>query len=109
MASKLVIIKQTRPSADVAFFAMSAEQKASVKTDSAVVAVAGERNVGRSLIKVRTLFFPYLAAYEEWQTSSVVAEVASARSAYNAANGITERVIEIDLPNLNLLGQVANS
>lgn len=100
MAAKLVIIKQKRESADVAFFAASAEQKAAIAADTSVKAVAGERNFKGGLTKIRTLFFPSVELFDAWAASEVVTAAKAARAAYNEANGITESERVIDMPNL---------
>jgi hypothetical protein len=100
MAAKLVIIKQKRASTDVAFFAASAEQKAAVSADTSVRGVAGERNFKGGLTKIRTIFFPSVELFDAWAASDAVQAAKAARSAYNAANGITEHERVIDMPNL---------
>jgi phosphoserine aminotransferase len=100
MAAKLVIIKQKRETADVEFFATSAEQKAALAALTDVKAVAGERNFKGGLIKIRTLFFPTVELFDAWTVNETVAGVRAQRVAYNAANGITESERVIDMPNL---------
>lgn len=100
MASKLLILKQVRPSIDVPFFAQSVEEKASVAAEELVV-VSGERTVGKGLIKLRTLFFPYTGAYDAWVASSAVAAVHAAKATHNAANNIVETQHEVDMPKYN--------
>jgi hypothetical protein len=97
MASKLVIIKSVRPSIDVPFFTQSAEAKASVQAEEIPVA-AGERTFKQGLVKLRTLFFPTLAGYNQWATSSTVATTRAAKAAHDEANGIVETIKEVDLP-----------
>lgn len=100
MAAKLVIIKQKRESVDVAFFATSEAQKAAISADTAVKAVAGERNFKNGLTKIRTLFFPSVELFDAWVASAAVQSAKAARAEYNAANGITESERVIDMPNL---------
>ncbi len=100
MAAKLVIQKQKRETTDVAFFATSAEQKAAIAAQADVKAVAGERNFKGGLTKIRTLFFPTVELFEAWQANETVNGIKAERSAYNAANGITESERVIDMPNL---------
>jgi hypothetical protein len=100
MAAKLVIIKQKRTSTDVAFFVPPTDLKASAVA-AGTVAVAGERNIKNGLVKIRTLFFPNLERFAEWEASQAIQNLIAARTAYNTANSITERVSVIDLPNFN--------
>lgn len=100
MAAKLVIIKQKRENADTAFFTTSPEQKAAVTADTSVRAVVAERNFKGGLTKLRTLFFPTVELYDAWAASEAVSSVRAARTAFNAANGITESERVIDMPNL---------
>ena len=100
MASKLVILKQVRPSIDVPFFTQSAEAKATVAAEEIVV-VAGERTTGHGLIKLRTLFFPYKAAYDAWVASSAISAVHAAKATHNAAHNIVETQHEVDMPKYN--------
>lgn len=100
MAAKLVIIKQKRETADVAFFAPSVEQKASLAALTDVKAVVGERNFKGGLTKIRTLFFPTVELFDAWKANETVAAVKADRDAYNTANGITESERVIDFPNL---------
>ncbi|CAB4241770.1 hypothetical protein UFOVP71_308 [uncultured Caudovirales phage] len=100
MASKLVILKQVRPSVDVPFFTQSAEAKASVAAENITV-VAGERTIGNGLIKLRTLFFPFTGAYDAWVASSAVAAIHAAKAAHNATNNIVESQHEVDMPKYN--------
>lgn len=100
MAAKLVIIKQKRETADVEFFATSAEQKAALASLTDVKAVVGERNFKTGLVKIRTLFFPTVELFDAWAADATVAAIKAERDAYNAANGITESERVIDFPNL---------
>jgi len=100
MAAKLVIIKQKRASADVSFYIPTTEVRAAA-TAAPVIAVAGERNIGNGLVKIRTLFFPSPERFAEWETNQAVQNLIAARQAYNTANGITEKVTVIDMPNFN--------
>jgi hypothetical protein len=100
MAAKLVIIKQKRASADVAFFVASTELRAAA-TAAPVVAVAGERNISNGLVKIRTLFFPNPERFAEWEANQAVQTLIAARTAYNTANSIAEKVTVIDMPNFN--------
>jgi hypothetical protein len=63
---------------------------------------AGEANFANGLKKVRTIFFPTVELYNKWESSPTVASIASARAAYNTANGITETKTVIDMPNYTL-------
>jgi hypothetical protein len=100
MAAKLLVIKQTRPSVDVAFFIPTAEAKVSMKAEPIPV-VAGERNIDGGLKKIRTLFFTTAQSYADWQNSTTMQANIAARNAYNAANGIVEEHHIVDLPNYN--------
>lgn len=100
MAAKLLVIKQTRPSLDVAFFAPTAEAKASMRAEPIPI-VAGERNIDGGLKKVRTLFFTTAQSYIDWQASAPIQANVAARNAHNAANGIIEEIHTVDMPNYN--------
>lgn len=100
MAAKLVIIKQKRESADVAFFSASEAQKAAVAADTTVKAVTGERHFKGGLTKIRTLFFPTVELFDAWVASEAVQAAHADRAAYNEANGIVESQRVIDMPNL---------
>ncbi len=105
MGAKLVIIKQVRASTDVPFFTRNVDQR---KADAAglkqegIRATVGERNFKGGLKKVRTVFLPTTEIYEKWKASQTLAGINAERAAYNEANGIKERMIEIDLPNYKL-------
>jgi hypothetical protein len=60
--------------------------------------VVGERTFSESLIKLRTLFFPTISAYNQWATSTVIATARANKAAYDEAHGIVETVKEVDLP-----------
>jgi hypothetical protein len=100
MASKLLVIKQTRPSLDVPFFTPTAEAKASMKSEPLPI-VAGERNIDGGLKKIRTLFFTTAQSYADWQASESMQSNIAARNAYNAANGIVTEMHTVDMPNYN--------
>lgn len=97
MAAKLVIIKQIRSNLETPFYIFTDEQKTALK-DAGVIASVGERNFAKGHKKIRTLFFPTLELYQKWADSPVVAANNAARDAYNQANGIVLRKVEIDLP-----------
>lgn len=100
MAAKLVIVKQKRASTDVAFFTAPTDLKASAMA-SGTVAVTGERNIGNGLVKIRTVFFPSQERFAEWEANQAVQTLIAARTAYNTANNIAEKVTVIDMPNFN--------
>jgi len=100
MASKLMIVKQTRTSVDVPFFATTDEQKAEIKA-TALPIVSGERNMRNGLKKIRTIFFTSEQAYTDWLANEVIQASIVARDAHNAANGIVLDTRIIDLPGLN--------
>jgi hypothetical protein len=100
MASKLMIIKQTRPSADVEFYQTPAETKTQMREEFLPI-VAGERNIASGMKKLRTVLFTNEQCYTDWQESAVMQEVVAARDAHNAANGITTEIHMVDLPGYN--------
>lgn len=100
MASKLMVIKQTRPSVDVAFYSAPAESKASMRAELLPI-IAGERNIDGGKKKVRTLLFTTAQSFTDWQASEVIQASITARNAYNAANGIVTEFHTIDMPNYN--------
>lgn len=100
MASKLMIIKLTRPSLDVPFFAVSESQRASLRAELLPI-VAGERNIDGGLKKVRTLLFTTAQSFADWEASEVIQASITARNAYNAANGIITEIHTVDMPNYN--------
>lgn len=102
MAAKLVIIKQKRPSTDVAFFVASAETKAAIAALPNVKGVVGERNFKGGLTKIRTLFFPTVELYDAWAADATIQAAVAERAAFNEANGITETQRVIDMPNLSV-------
>lgn len=97
MAAKLVIIKQIRPNLETPFFSFTEEQKAAMKAEGLAASI-GERNFAKGYKKIRTLFFPTLELYQKWANSPTMAANNAARDAYNTANGIKSRKVEIDLP-----------
>lgn len=100
MASKLMVIKQTRPSLDVAFYAVPEEAKTSMRAEPLPI-VAGERNIDGGMKKIRTLFFATTQAFTDWQASEVMQANIAARNAYNAANGIVTEIHMVDMPGYN--------
>ena len=100
MASKLMVIKQTRPSLDVAFYTVPAEAKASMRSEPLPI-IAGERNIAGGLKKIRTLFFTTAQSFTDWQASEVMQGNVAARDAHNAANGITTEIHMVDMPGYN--------
>jgi hypothetical protein len=100
MASKIMIIKQTRPSLDVEFFTITAESKAALKAEPLPI-IIGERNIDNGLKKIRTMFFTNAKALADWQASELVQSGLVARDAYNAEHGIATEIHTVDLPNYN--------
>jgi hypothetical protein len=100
MASKLMVIKQTRPSLDVEFYTAPAETKASMRAELLPI-IAGERNIDGGLKKIRTLFFTTAQSFADWQASEVMQASVTARNAHNTANGITTEIHTVDMPNYN--------
>lgn len=100
MASKLMVVKQTRASVDVPFYVTPAEQKAVIQAAPLPV-ITGERNVQQGLKKIRTVFFLSEQAYADWLANTTIQESIAARDAYNAANGITTDIRIVDLPGFN--------
>lgn len=100
MASKLLVIKQTRPSLDVPFYSPTAENKAAMRAEPLPI-VAGERNIASGLKKIRTLFFTNAQAFTDWQASELMQSNIAERAAYNAANGIIEEQHVVDMPQYN--------
>jgi hypothetical protein len=100
MASKLMVIKQTRPSLDVDFFTPTAEAKAAMRAEPLPI-IAGERNIAGGLKKLRTLLFTTAQSFADWQASESVQANIAARDAYNAANGITTEIHTVDMPGYN--------
>ncbi len=100
MASKLMVIKQTRPSLDVAFYTVPAEAKASMRSEPLPI-IAGERNIAGGLKKIRTLFFTTAQSFTDWQASEVMQGNVAARDAHNAANGIVTEIHMVDMPGYN--------
>jgi len=100
MASKLMVIKQTRPSVDVAFYSAPAESRAAMRAELLPI-VAGERNIDGGKKKVRTLLFTTAQSFADWQASELIQGQITARTAHNAANGIVTEIHTIDMPNYN--------
>ena len=100
MASKLMIIKQTRPSLDVPFFQATESQRTAMRAELLPI-VAGERNIDGGLKKVRTLLFTTAQSFADWEASEVIQASITARNAHNTANGITTEIHSIDMPNYN--------
>jgi hypothetical protein len=100
MASKLMVIKQTRPSLDVAFYTPPAEAKAAMRAEPLPI-IAGERNIDGGLKKIRTLFFTTTQSFTDWQANELIQANAAAREAYNTANGIVTEVHTVDMPGYN--------
>jgi len=100
MASKLMIIKQTRPSLDVEFFVQPEETKTAVRAELLPI-IAGERNIDSGLKKIRTLLFTNTQSFADWQASEVIQASVTARNAYNTANGIATEIHTVDMPNYN--------
>ena len=100
MASKLLVIKQTRPSLDVAFYAAPAETKAAMQAEALPI-IAGERNIDGGLKKIRTLLFTTAQSFTDWQASNVMQSNIAARDAYNAANGIITEIHTVEMPGYN--------
>ena len=100
MASKLLIIKSTRPSLDVPFWIASDETKAAMQALPLPI-IIGERNIDSGLKKIRTLFFANLNAFTEWSATSIVQTNIVDRETHNAANGIVEEFHVVELPNYN--------
>lgn len=100
MASKLMIVKQSRPSLDVPFYTQPADTKAALKMIP-IPLVSGERNIDGGLKKLRTLFFTNAAAFQAWQENQMIQDTIVARTAHNLANGIILETHIVDLPNYN--------
>lgn len=100
MASKLLVIKQTRPSLDVEFYTPPAESKVAMRSEPLPI-IAGERNIAGGLKKIRTLFFTTAQSFTDWQASEVMQANIAAREAYNAANGIVTEIHTVDMPGYN--------
>jgi hypothetical protein len=100
MASKLLVIKQTRPSLDVPFFTPTVETKAAMRAEPLPI-VAGERNIDGGLKKIRTLLFTTAKSFTDWQESESMQGNITARNEYNAANGITTEIHTVDMPGYN--------
>jgi hypothetical protein len=100
MASKLMVIKQTRASLDVPFFAVSESQRATLRAELLPI-VSGERNIDSGLKKVRTLLFTTAQSFTDWEASEVIQASITARNAYNTANGITTEIHTVDMPAYN--------
>jgi len=96
MASKLLIIKSTRPSLDVPFWTASDEAKAAMQAVPLPI-IIGERNIDGALKKVRTLFFATPHAFTEWSATPIVQTSIAEREAHNAANGIVEEFHVVEL------------
>jgi hypothetical protein len=99
MACKLVVVKQKRPNLNVPFFVASDAQKTA--STAGIVGVTAQRNINNGLNQIRTVFFPNPERFAEWEASAGVKSMKDARAAYNAAHGITESTVVIDLPNLS--------
>jgi hypothetical protein len=100
MASKLMIIKQTRPSLDVEFYTSTADTKAQMRAELLPI-VSGERNIASGMKKLRTVLFTNEQCYTDWQESALMQEVVAARDAHNTANGIISEIHMVDLPGYN--------
>jgi hypothetical protein len=100
MASKLMIVKQSRPSVDVPFYTQPVDTKAALKLIP-IPMVSGERNIDGGLKKIRTLFFANPAAFTAWEANQMIQDSIAARTAYNLANGITQETHVVDMPNYN--------
>jgi hypothetical protein len=100
MASKLLVIKQTRPSLDVPFFTPTAETKAAMRAEPLPI-IAGERNIDGGLKKIRTLLFTTAQSFIDWQASELIQANSTARDAYNAANGIVTENHTVEMPAYN--------
>lgn len=100
MASKLLIIKQTRPSVDVAFYTPADETKVAMRAELLPI-VSGERNINGGLKKIRTLLFTTTQSFADWQASTVMQAGVDAREEYNAINGIVTEIHTVDLPGYN--------
>jgi hypothetical protein len=100
MASKLMVIKQTRPSLDVPFYSAPAESKTAMRAELLPI-IAGERNIDGGLKKVRTLLFTTAQSVTDWENSAAIQAVVTARNTHNAANGIITEIHTIEMPSYN--------
>jgi hypothetical protein len=100
MASKLMVIKQTRPSLDVEFYTPAAEAKAAMRAEPLPI-ISGERNIDGGLKKLRTLLFTTAQSFIDWQASELIQANITARDAYNAANGIVTEIHTVEMPGYN--------
>jgi hypothetical protein len=102
MAAKLVVRREVRTSKDVAWYKAPDATKASVKAAGGIRAAAGHNVFNNGVKKFSTLFFPRVDLYDAYVARTDIAEAKAARSAYNAANGITENEVVISLPNFSM-------
>jgi hypothetical protein len=89
MPGQLLVMKQIRPNAKVAFYSAPDFVKEALRTYGPP-AVVGERNFADGLVRVRTLLFPTVEDYQNWLTNPVTSGNVKDRFAYNKEHGIIE-------------------
>jgi hypothetical protein len=102
MSCQLLIIKQIRPTTNVAFYAAPEAVKAALRTYGPP-AVVGERNFANGLVRVRTLLFPTVGDYQNWVSNPVTSLNLKDRLEYNTKHDIFEEHKVVELPDYNIL------
>lgn len=102
MAAKIVLRRQVRTSKDIAWYKATDDQKTAAKVVSQGTgrSVTGYRNYKLGLKNYNIKFFPSVALHTAHYADAGIKAIIDARKAYNTANGIVEKEITIDLPNM---------
>lgn len=89
MAGMLIIFKRTRPNTNITWYNVPDRLDMAQQAEKLIVfSSQTEMDNGRSVI--RTLYFPTIIDYNNWNASTSTAEIISDRTRYHIANNITE-------------------